>query len=96
MKFLWYLLKNILMGFEIWLSGGGYVSSEWSWKGGMLATIIIASFIIIYLLIYLIFRKKKKIEAKQSRKLARRYLLYSILLFCIICIIGELIIENIK
>lgn len=83
------------MGFEIWFSGGGYVSSEWSWKGGMLATILILSFIILYFLIYLIFRKKKKFEKDHSRKMARRYLLYSILLFCIVCIIGELIIENI-
>ena len=96
MKILWYLLKNILMSIECGLSGGSYIPQGASLKGSIVALSVIWGFIIIYFLIYLIFRKKKKIEVKQSRKIARRYLLYSILLFCIVCIIGELIIENIK
>lgn len=95
MKFLWYLLKNILMGLEIYFSGGSNDPPGWTVKGGILATVIIASFIVLYLLVYFICRKAKKYEAQQSRKMAGRFLLCSILLFVVVCIIGELIIENI-
>ena len=93
MKFLWYLIKNLYITIRDGLSGGSTRHPDTTAMGVLASCITIAGMIMVYVLLYLFFRKKKKYEAGQASKKSRKYFLIFLLLFCLACIIGELLVE---